>query len=427
MERSGQIHRESTISIASKLCVCALFGALALIVSACARSRDAAPAASAPATREAGKAPASQRTLTLFLTGDVMTGRGIDQILPHSVDPELHESYVKSAARYVELAEAAHGPVPRGVSYDYVWGDALDGLARAQPDARIINLETSVTTSGEWWPEKGIHYRMHPENVEVLTAAGIDVCVLGNNHVLDWGHAGLQETLTVLQAAGLHTAGAGQDREAAAAPATVETDAGRVLVFSYGFPNAGVPLAWQAQDGRPGVNVLPDLSRESAQRIIDDVSAYRQAADRMVVSLHWGGNWGYAVSRSEQDFAHWLIDAGAADVIHGHSSHHPKGIEVYKDRPILYGAGDFLNDYEGIEGLERFRADLTLMYFPTLDASGALVSFEMTPLRIHRFRLQHASAEETRWLAKTLDRESRKLGARVEETEEGRLLLRWEG
>ncbi len=424
------------MSVLSRPFVWVLFGTLMLTVSACARSKDASPAPLGSAAGEGtdvpslepedrAQTPEPQRTLTLFLTGDVMTGRGIDQILPHSVDPELHESYVKSAERYVQLAEAAHGPIPSEVPDDYVWGDALDELAQVRPDARIINLETAVTTSDDWRREKGIHYRMHPENVEVLTAAGIDVCVLGNNHVLDWGHAGLRETLTVLQAADLRTTGAGLDRAEAAAPAVVETDAGRILVFSYGFPSAGVPLAWRAGEDQAGVNTLPDLSHDSAQRISDDVATHRRAGDRVVVSLHWGGNWDYPVSASEQDFAHWLIDAGAADIVHGHSSHHPKGVEVYKDRPILYGAGDFLNDYEGIEGLERFRADLTLMYFPTLDASGALVSFEMTPMRIHRFRLQRASAEETRWLAKTLDRESRKLGTRVEETPEGRLVLRW--
>ena len=136
---------------------------------------------------------------TLFLCGDVMLGRGIDQILPHPGDPALREPHVRSATTYVELAEATSGPIPKPVAFDYVWGDALDALRRAAPAARIINLETSVTDSTDFAP-KGINYKMHPANIPVLTAAGIDCCVLANNHVLDWGRADLLQTLQTTEA-----------------------------------------------------------------------------------------------------------------------------------------------------------------------------------------------------------------------------------
>lgn len=230
---------------------------------------------------------ADQRPLTLFLAGDVMTGRGIDQILSHSVDPQLHEPHVKSAKTYVDLAEEEHGPIPPEVSYAYVWGEALSELDRADPDARILNLETAVTTSDDWWRGKSIHYRMHPDNVQVLSAAGTDVCVLGNNHALDWGRAGLRETRATLQEAGLHTAGAGLDRTTAAGPAVLETGTGRLLVFSYGALSAGVPSAWRAEADQPGINLLPTLSRPHAQQIAEHVQSYRRADDRGVISLHW--------------------------------------------------------------------------------------------------------------------------------------------
>lgn len=379
------------------------------------------------AERGAGEAaPGGAGPLTLFLSGDVMTGRGIDQILPHSVDPRLYEPWVLDARTYVRLAEERNGPIPRDVPYDYVWGDALDELARIRPDLRIINLETAVTTSDDHWPHKAIHYRMHPANVPVLTAAGIDACVLGNNHVMDWGRDGLEETLEALRVAGLHAPGAGVDDQAAVAPAELETGSGRLLVFSYGSPTAGVPPKWRASGDEPGVSLLPELGAPGARVIIEDVRAHRREGDRVVVSIHWGGNWGYAVPPEQRELAHQLVDAGAADVVHGHSSHHPKGIEVYRGGPILYGAGDFLNDYEGIPGHEQFRGDLTLMYFPGLDASGSLTSLEMVPMRIRRFRLERASEEEAAWLAATVDRESRGFGARVERIAEGRLALRWE-
>ena len=74
--------------------------------------------------------------ITLFLAGDVMTGRGIDQILPRPRDPALHEPYVRNALRYVELAEESSGPVPRPVDPPYIWGDAVAELTRMAPEER---------------------------------------------------------------------------------------------------------------------------------------------------------------------------------------------------------------------------------------------------------------------------------------------------
>lgn len=355
-----------------------------------------------------------------------MTGRGIDQVLSHPVDPELHEPYVRSAETYVRLAEDAHGPIPSPVAWDYVWGDVLDELDRLDPHLRILNLETAVTTSDDWVEWKGIHYRMHPKNVPVLTAVGADACVLGNNHVLDWGGGGLVETLEVLEEAGVETAGAGRDAERARVPAALSTGAGRLLVFSYASPTSGVPVEWAAGPGAPGVRLLPELGRRGAEEIVDDVRAHRRGGDRVVVSVHWGGNWGYEIPDPQRELAREVIDAGAADVVHGHSSHHPKGMEVHRDRLILYGCGDFLNDYEGIGGREEYRGDLTLLYAPTLTPSGELAELVMAPFRLRRFRLERTSEQDARWLADTLDRESRELGARVELGGSGRLVLRWD-
>lgn len=362
----------------------------------------------------------------LFLCGDVMTGRGIDQVLPHSVDPRLYESYVTSAREYVALAERASGPIPQPVDHRYVWGDALAELDRVGPDVRVINLETAITADGAPAP-KGINYRMHPGNVPVLTVAGVDACVLANNHVLDWGEAGLEDTLAALEAIGLPAAGAGRDLAEAAAPVMLPVPGrGRVLVFAFGVETSGVPRAWAAAADRPGVNLLPDLSARTVERIAAAVEGVRRPGDVVVASIHWGPNWGYEVPQRQQGFARGLIDAGAADAVHGHSAHHAKAIEVYRDRPILYGCGDFINDYEGISGYEEYRDDLSVMYFPRFDsATGALLDLHLTPLQIRRFRLHHASAEDTRWLQETLDRESRPFGTRVLPDGEGRLMVAW--
>jgi len=276
----------------------------------------------------------SADTVTLFLAGDVMTGRGIDQVLPHPGDPRIFEPYSRSAQDYLHLAERANGPIPRAVDFAYIWGDALTVLDEAAPDVRIINLETAVTRRGEPWPRKGIQYRMHPDNIPCLSAAAIDCCVLANNHVLDWGYAGLEETLSSLSGSGLTTVGAGPSRAAAQLPAAfVLPGVSRVLVFAWGLPSSGIPMAWAATARKPGVNLLPDLTDRTISDITDTVGSHRQPGDVVVVSLHWGGNWGYPIPAEHRRFARTLIDSGVVDLIHGHSSHHPLGIEVYRGRP----------------------------------------------------------------------------------------------
>lgn len=369
-----------------------------------------------------------KQTVTLFLCGDVMTGRGIDQILPHPSAPRLYESYVNDAREYVELAEQANGPVPRPVDEDYIWGDALAVLQRTSPDLRIINLETAITTSDSPWP-KGINYRMHPKNISCLTAAGVDCCALANNHVLDWGEAGLMQTLATLTAAGIHSAGAGRNLEEARAPAVMALPGkGRVVVFSCAAESSGIGREWGAETNRPGLYRLPDLSDATVQNLADQVQGVKQEDDIVVASIHWGGNWGYTIPSEQRAFAHALIDSAGIDVVHGHSSHHVKGIEVYKAHPIIYGCGDFINDYEGISGYEQYRDDLGLMYFPILDpAGGRLLGFEMTAMRIKKLRLNYASPQETRWLVDVLNREGETLGTKVSLVQNHRLALQWNG
>jgi poly-gamma-glutamate synthesis protein (capsule biosynthesis protein) len=367
----------------------------------------------------------NDRELTLFLCGDVMLGRGIDQIQPRASRPELFEPYVRSALDYVELAEGVTGPLPRNVPPAYVWGDALDEWARVRPDARILNLETAVTTSEAAWPGKGIHYRMHPANVGVLAAAGIHCCGLANNHVLDWGRAGLGETLDTLHAAGLHTAGAGRTAQEAAQPAILPVgERARVLVFAFATLDCGTGRDWAATDTRAGLVLLPELSASAVAEIAARVRAVKQPGDVVVASIHWGGNWGYRVPAAQRAFAQALIESARVDVVYGHSSHHFKGLEVYRQRLILYGCGDFLNDYEGISGYESYRGELGLMYFPTLDArDGTLRRLTLTPTEVRHFRVNRARPDEARWIAATLDRESRAFGTRVEWTSNGELRI----
>jgi poly-gamma-glutamate capsule biosynthesis protein CapA/YwtB (metallophosphatase superfamily) len=364
--------------------------------------------------------------MRLFLCGDVMIGRGIDQALPHSVDPVLYEPYVRDAREYLDLAETAHGPIPRPVSFDYIWGDALQELENAQIELRLVNLETAITSAETPWPNKGIHYRMHPLNAGCLSAARLDACALANNHVLDWGYDGLSETLQTLDAAGIAHCGAGNDAENSIKPAVLGTAAnGRVLLFSIGSTTSGIPREWEATSSSPGINLVEDLSETTAARLCEQMRAHQQRGDLMIASIHWGSNWGYEIPGEQIMFAHRLIEGGVA-VVHGHSSHHVKAIELFKGRPILYGCGDFITDYEGITGYETFRDDLALMYLIELDSdSGELINARLVPMQIRRFRLERASAGDSKWLCSLLNELGARFGTAATLQEDSSLLLEW--
>jgi poly-gamma-glutamate capsule biosynthesis protein CapA/YwtB (metallophosphatase superfamily) len=364
--------------------------------------------------------------MRFFLCGDVMTGRGIDQALPHRVTPVLYEPYVRDARKYITLAEKAHGPIPHPLSFDYIWGDALEELDHGEVHFRIVNLETAITSAETPWPDKEIHYRMHPQNVGCLSAARIEACALANNHVLDWGYDGLSETLQTLDAAGIAHSGAGRDAEQAMKPAVLDTPAhGHVLLFSLGLITSGIPEDWKATSISPGVNLLDDLSEKTATRVCDQMRAHQQPGDLIVASIHWGGNWGYEIPREQITFAHDLIEHGVA-IVHGHSSHHVKGIEIFKDRLILYGCGDFLTDYEGISGYEMFRGDLALMNLVEVDStSGELIAARMVPMQMRRYRLEHASASDCKWLCNLLNELGAPLGTGTKLEEDNSLSLQW--
>jgi poly-gamma-glutamate capsule biosynthesis protein CapA/YwtB (metallophosphatase superfamily) len=361
----------------------------------------------------------------LFLAGDVMTGRGIDQVLGHPVDPVIYERWVKSAMEYVHLAERRNGPIPRRAEPSYIWGDAIAALDARKPDVRIINLETAVTDRGEPWPGKGIHYRMHPENIDSITAAGIDVCVLANNHVMDWSYEGLGQTLATVTKTGMSIAGAGAAHDSAWTPAIVNLEPGkRLFTLGVGTTSSGVPSGWQARESSPGVAMVEVGSVRHVEAIARRIRQTKKDGDIAVLSIHWGPNWGYEIPPNHRGFARDLIDEAEVDIVHGHSSHHPLGIEVHNGKPILYGCGDLINDYEGIRGHEEYRPDLRVLFIVDLGCEGELKALELIPMRTHRFSLVAASAEENDWLASKLAGESRGLGTHIT-VEEGRLFLRW--
>jgi poly-gamma-glutamate capsule biosynthesis protein CapA/YwtB (metallophosphatase superfamily) len=361
--------------------------------------------------------------MNILLAGDVMTGRGIDQVLLCPCTPEIHEPVAKSASEYVRLAERTNGPILCPVNFEYPWGAAIAEFRLAAPVICVVNLETAITGCEDFLP-KGINYRMSPANAQCLASAGIDCCVLANNHVLDWGEAGLIDTLDALEKFGIQKVGAGRDANEAQKPAVFDIDRDRqVVVFAVASGTSGTPETWAAGENSPGVNFLREFSDASAARIARQITRVKRPRDIVVVSIHWGPNWGYLIPQEQVRFAHRLIDEAGVSVVFGHSSHHAKAIELYRRRLILYGCGDFLNDYEGIIR-EEYRGDLVLLYALEFDVStNELNKLELVPFRIRRFQLVQPSEEDVVWLDRRLNRENHAFDTFIKLQPSGRFLV----
>ena len=256
-------------------------------------------------------------SLQLLLVGDCMLGRLVNEVLENA-PPE------------------------------YPWGNTLPILHSA--DWRLCNLECVISDRGTPWSAypKAFHFRSAAKNIAVLAAARMNAVSLANNHVLDYGYDALIEMLGILDQAGIVHSGAGLNYGEASRLATSEVSGRKLglLAFTDNEPD------WEATADRPGVFYVPtDLTDSRATKLLEIIRESREVVDLLIVSAHWGSNWGYRPPHEHIIFAHALIEAGA-DIIFGHSSHVFRGIEFYKGRPILYGAGDFVDDY-AIDEIER--------------------------------------------------------------------------
>ena len=376
----------------------------------------------------AGSNPASRKIMKIFLCGDVMIGRGIDQILLYPSNPKIYEPFVKDARDYIKLAEKINVKINYPVSFDYIWGDAFQELEKENPNLRIINLETTINTSENFEP-KGINYRMNPKNIEVLKVFKIDVACLANNHILDFKEEGLLETIEVLNKNRILTVGEGKNIKEAEKPVIISKNKNlRTLIFNYADVLSVVPSWWKAIEDKNGVNLISiyNLGNKRELEVINvikrNIQKYKKGNDFVIFSIHWGPNWGYKISEEERNFAYQLIEKAKVDLIFGHSSHHFKGVETYKEKLIIYGAGDFINDYEGIRDYEEFRGDLVLDYLVEIEETNKIDKLKLLPFRIKNFRLNYCNEKEIDWIFNVLKRESKIEGNLIKE--EKRIIIK---
>jgi poly-gamma-glutamate capsule biosynthesis protein CapA/YwtB (metallophosphatase superfamily) len=216
--------------------------------------------------------------------------------------------------------------------------------ALAEADLSIVNLECVVSTQGEQGINKGeggpYYYRARPQMLGVLLAAGIDVVTTANNHSGDYGPEALLEQMDLLNAVGIAHAGTGANREAAFRPVITRACGLNVAIFSVD----ATQHRFAATDNKPGTAYL-SLNEPSLwiETLAPKIAEARKSAHVVLVAVHWGENQALEPSQQEIAAGHALIDAGA-DAVMGASAHLLQGIEVYKNRPIIYDAGDLLFD-----------------------------------------------------------------------------------
>jgi len=298
--------------------------------------------------------------LRLGLVGDVMLGRNVDD-------------------------RWRNGPA------DGVWGSAADRLAAL--DGTVANLECTLSTRGERTPGRGYYFRADPEwAVPALEAGGVAAVSLANNHVLDFGPSALADTVDGLAAAGIGTTGAGADLRAALRPAVVEVSGHTVAVV--GFTDQAP--AYRAGATEPGTAFASLDPASLRTRLLVD-AALREAAaaepDLLVASLHWGPNWVTEPAPAHGRFARHLIDRGV-DVVHGHSAHVVQGVETYRGRPILYDAGDFVDDYVIKPELHNDRS----LLFELVVENGAPAALRLHPVEIADEAVHLAGEAAAAWL-----------------------------
>jgi poly-gamma-glutamate capsule biosynthesis protein CapA/YwtB (metallophosphatase superfamily) len=397
------------------------------------------------------------RAFTLTFVGDVMLGRLVDQLWPQHVDNAREQHIITTfIERHPYLASYTHRAP---------WGSALR-LFHAS-DLNLINLETAATTANTPWPNKTFNYRMHPANtLAALREADIDYACVANNHTLDFGTDGLVETIWTLKEGKVSFAGAGETTDESRRPAVLslpsqkssriqgsEDDAGAAQGAAAGehkihvFSATDHPKDWAVV---PTFHLIDysDASRRHLKNVLtaawpssaaDGSGIPKPAANAnasgaeaeappalKIFSVHWGPNYAWQPADEIRALAHFVIDECGVDIVHGHSAHHVQGVERYKGKAIIYGCGDFVDDYALNE---EYRNDLGAVWRVVVsenyrgDQAGQgggggglrLDRLDIFPSRIDRFQasLLDADDEDHGWVRKTVGRLSRELGTSV--------------
>lgn len=312
--------------------------------------------------------------MRIALVGDVMLGRLVNKMLKYN-DPV------------------------------YPWGNTLSILQSA--DLRICNLECVLSDIGAPWSAtpKVFFFRSDEKNIKTLQIANINIVSLANNHVLDYEYEALQRMLSILSEQGILYAGAGNDLSEASKAAFCQIGDQKVALVAF----TDNEPAWAAQENKPGILYIPtDINDKRMKNFLLHIENLRKEADFLIVSAHWGSNWGYYPPEEHVSIGHAMIDAGA-DLIFGHSGHVCRGIEIYKNRPIIYSAGDFIDDY-AVDEIEKNDESFIFVLEKEQDSGLRLYLY---PTCIDRCQVNLASPHRERAILSQMESLCKNLGSKL--------------
>ena len=239
---------------------------------------------------------------SILFAGDILMANKIDEFIK------------KKGKRYCfrKIKKDLH-------NYDFIWA----------------NLETPITTRGKAVKNKAYTFRLLPQNSEILKDIKLDVVSIANNHLLDFGIKGMNDTLYYLRKWRIAYTGAGRNARASRIPAMLHYGTTQIYFLAY---CERPPYSFYAKKNKPGTAALV------IRNILADIKKYKSKNSLVFVSLHWGIEKTHYPKKYQKRIARRIIKGGA-DAIIGHHPHWPQGIEIYKGKPIIYSLGNFINGY----------------------------------------------------------------------------------
>lgn len=315
------------------------------------------------------------------------------------VDMAQASTSQESTIRLMFGGDVMLGRIVKDYIQRYGPGYPLGPVAKRMRDAdlTIINLECAITASEQRWSgaAKAYYFGAPPQAAEALTGAGVDLVSLANNHVLDFDIAGLRETLHHLHRLGIAHAGAGEDIKEALSPAIMIC---RGIKFGMAaFCDHQADFAAGAD--RPGIAFI-DFNDELAALALIQSALERlrnDGVDWPILSLHWGPNMVDRPSVRFRQFAHAAIDMGWK-ILFGHSAHVFHGIEIYRGVPIIYAAGDLVDDYRVDP---EFRNDHQVLFEMEL-SHDRLRRISLHPVFIDDCQVRPAIGEQFEYIARRM-------------------------
>lgn len=283
--------------------------------------------------------------------------------------------------------------------YDYPWDYVREYFDN--DDISIGNLETSVTRGGTPWPNKQFNFRSDPENIEAMKGAGIDLVSLANNHTLDYGYDGLEDTINHLNRGDIKLVGAGGDIEEATKAIIIEKDKTKIGIL--GYSRVAPDVGWWPNADKAGVASAYD---KHIDEVLENIKETKKEVDLLIMVIHWGKELHEVPREDEVIVAKKMIDMGV-DVIAGHHPHVLQGIEIYKGKPIFYSLGNFIFGSRSELSSDTMIAQLNLNH-------KDIESIDIIPFHIKNNRPENINEEKKREKLEYLRKISSEFGTEID-------------